>query len=489
MRHSPCRRPGFSPTALIAVILAACLLLPACSLLPSKKSVQIAAVARPPELVARPPEPATKPTPLAPSAWPDLSLYRNGQIDPRVRALSEKIQAAAFRNPVTGLKDLTAALVGQEKDPFMKIKLIHDWICVNISYDVAMLRNQFAADQDIEHVMNSRKAVCSGYSRVFQAMAEQASFSCVTVSGFTKNQVGPRGLTAGNSHAWNIVQINGGRYIVDTTFDSGHVKDWLFIKRYSTDNLFVDPQVSLYMRYPKQEEQQLVTRPISPEEFLNSPDVENAFFSYGLKLPGSGLSWKMASAGEFSFDIGLTKHGIVIDAVLSGPNGAEIEQGTMIQKLSPDSRRIQVILPSAGLYTLEVFAKDIGEKRPDSPIPSSKSEGPLQKVLTFQLENAAASKQSRFPLFYAQYQNAPGDSLVEPLSGDLRHGKKVRFGYLSPAAAKAALLANGALYPMEKGSDGVFRLEMEIPTADTIKLAVTENGKDYWVAVAWRIVK
>ncbi|MGB4585459.1 MAG: hypothetical protein WBH66_00230, partial [Rectinemataceae bacterium] len=154
-------------------------------------------------------------------------------------------------------------------------------------------------------------------------------------------------------------------------FDAGHVKDWIFVRRYSTDNLFVDPQVSLYMRYPKQDEQQLVARPISPEEFLNSPDVENAFFSYGLKLPGSGLSWKIAAAGEFSFDIGLTKPGIVIDAVLSGPNGAEVEQGTMIQKLSPDSRRILVRMSSAGLHTLELFAKDIEEKRSDSPIPSS----------------------------------------------------------------------------------------------------------------------
>ncbi|MFZ3110536.1 MAG: transglutaminase domain-containing protein [Rectinemataceae bacterium] len=337
MRHSTdSRRSCFSPTALIAA-------------------------------VAGPPEPAVKP----PSARPDLSLYRNGQIDPRVRALSEKLQAAAFRNPATGLKDLTAALVGQEKDSFMKIKLIHDWICVNISYDVAMLKNQFAADQDIEHVMNSRKAVCSGYSRVFQAMAEFAGIPCVIVSGYTKNQAGSRGLTAGNSHAWNIVQINGGRYIVDTTFDAGHVKDWIFVRRYSTDNLFVDPQVSLYMRYPKQDEQRLVAHPISPEEFLNSPDIENAFFSYGLKLPSSGISWKMAAAGTFSLDLGLAKPGIVIDAVLSDPNGVEVEQGTMIQKLSPDSRRIQVIFPSAGLYTLEVFAKDIGEKRTDSPTPAS----------------------------------------------------------------------------------------------------------------------
>ncbi len=486
MRHSADSRPGFSPTALITLILAACLFLPACSLLPAKKPAQIAAVARPPESVARPPEPPAKPTP---PPRPDLTLYRNGQIDPRANALSEKLQAAAFRNPAAGLKDLTAALVGQEKDPFMKIKLIHDWICVNISYDVAMLKSQFAADQDIEHVMNSRKAVCSGYSRVFQAMAEQAGFSCATVSGFTKNQAGPRGLTPGNSHAWNIVQISGGRYIVDTTFDAGHVKDWTFVRRYSTDNLFVDPQVSLYVRYPKQEDQQLVARPISPEEFLNSPDVENAFFSLGLRLPLAALSWKTAAAGDFSFAIGLAKPGIVIDAVLSDPNGSEIEQGTMIQRLSPDSRRILVRMPSAGLFTLELFAKDSEEKRPESPIPASKSESPLHKVLTFQLDNATASRQGRFPLFYAQYQNAPGDSLIEPLSGDLRSRGKHRFSYCSPAAAKAALLANDAFYPMEKGSDGVFRLEMEIPMADTIKLATTKNGKDYWVAVAWRIVE
>ncbi|HWR12328.1 MAG TPA: transglutaminase domain-containing protein [Rectinemataceae bacterium] len=567
MRHSPFRRPGLSLAVTITVILSACLLLPACSLLPSKKSVQIVVarppepVARPPEPVARPPEPATKPTQPtqptppalpAPSARPDLSLYRSGQIDPRVRAPSEKIQAAAFRNPATGLKDLTAALVSQEKDPFMKIKLIHDWICVNISYDVAMLKSQFAADQDIEHVMNSRKAVCSGYSRVFQAMAEQAGFSCVTVSGYTKNQSGPRGLTAGNSHAWNIVQINGGRYIVDTTFDAGHVKDWTFIRRYSTDNLFVDPLISLYARYPKQDEQQLVARPISPEEFLNSPDVENAFFSYGLRLPVAGISWKTAAAGVFSFDLELAKPGIAIDAALTGPNGAEVEQGTMIQKLSTNSRRVLVRMPSTGLYTLEVFAKNVEKQRFDYLIPASKFEGTLtpaigklltdgtisekdsslflsafekvpsvkayafkedpfdpgrtekisallksagqatgslREVLSFQLDNSEASRLQRFPLFYAQYQNAPADSLIEPLSGYLRSGEKVRFSYVSPTTAKVALLANDAIFPMEKGSDGVFRLDLNLPDTDKIKLATSSNGLDYWVAAVWHIIK
>ena len=568
MHLSPCRRPGFYPAALIAAILAACLLLPACSLLPSKKPNQTAATARPQQPIpatksvvppanvvptattaARPPEPAAKPTP---PARPDLSLYRSGQIDPRARTLSEKIQAAAFRNPATGLKDLTAALVGQEKDPFMKVKLIHDWICVNISYDVAMLKSQFATDQDIEHVMNSRKAVCSGYSRVFQAMAEFAGIPSVTVSGYTKNQVGPRGLTAGNSHAWNIVQINGGRYIVDTTFDSGHVKDWIFIRRYSTDNLFVDPRISLYARYPKQDEQQLVASPISSEEFLNSPDVENAFFSYGLQLPRSGISWKTAAAGVFSFDLELAKPGIAIDAALTGPDGAEVEQGTMIQKLSTNSRRVLVRMPSAGLHTLELFAKNIDDQRFDYLIPASKFEatlapairklltdgaisekdsslflsafekvpsvkaytfkedpfdpgktekisallksagqatGSLQEVLAFQLDNSEASKLRRFPLFYAQYQNAPEDSLIEPLSGYLRSGEKVQFSYVSPTAAKVALLANDAVFPMEKGSDGVFRLDLILPATDKVKLATSSNGLDYWVAAVWQIIK
>jgi hypothetical protein len=209
-------------------------------------------------------------------------------------------------------------------------------------------------------------------------------------------------------------------------------------------------------------------------------------------------------------------------------------------------------MPSAGLHTLELFAKNIDEQRFDYLIPASKFEGSLtpairkltadgaisekdanlflsafekvpsakayvfredpfdpgrtekisallksagqatgslQNVLAFRLDNAAASRQGRFPLFYAQYQNAPGDSLIEPLSGDLRSGGKLRFSYSSPEAAKAALLANDAVYPMEKGSDGVFRLEMDLPSADTIKLATTENGNDYWVAAAWRIIK
>jgi hypothetical protein len=501
---------------------------------------------------AQPSQPAL--TKLAPPvtsvAAPNLSLYRTQRIDPRVRSVQESVHMAAFKNPIDGLRNLTKALIGSEQDPFIKIKLIHDWICLNIGYDAAMLKSGVAINQTVEAVLASKTAVCSGYSRVFQSMADYAGIPSISVSGYIKNQAGQRGFSQSNSHAWNLVQIHGSWYIVDVTFDAGYVKDWVFVRKYSTDALFISPDASLYTRFPKNDEQQLIKLPISGPQFLDLPDVEGAFFSYGFDMPQPRLLWNNATQGSFSLVLSTAMPGIVLDAALFSAAGTEIVQATMLQRVSETTSRLLFTIPSTGSHTVEVYAKRMEERRFDylidkstydskilpelkklvrettitnadlsffitmfESLPNTKyyrykedpfdpaktdrvasllklaghSTGSLQKILSFALNNEKPASLQRFPYFYAQYQNARLDSCIEPLDGILSEGKKITFTYFAPESPKAALFAGDKIYHMVKSKDGTFSAQIDIPSIDRIRLGLSQNGSDYSMAVAWQV--
>lgn len=472
-----------------------------------------------------------------------LEQYRTGRIDPRARIQASPALAAAYR-PSTQeeLRQITQVLLKGENDPYSKVKLIHDWICATIAYDAAMLKSGNAVNQDIQTVLASGKAVCSGYSRVFQAMADAAGIPCVTVSGYIKNQRGTRGLRQDNSHAWNLVQILGRWYIIDTTFDAGYVKDWVFIKKYSTDNLFIDPARSIYSRFPKESWQQLLALPLSGQEFLSLPDLENDFFAYGLAFAAPAPAWETQTQGAYVLDISTGTQDIVLEGVLFGADGGEIPGAVFIQRPGRGYQRLLVSVPAKGNYSLEIYAKKPSEERIDYLIETKRFEtrilaplgsahrteilthfkkisnppaylftedpfdqdqkqrvlelmrragyplGPLKKVLTLKLLNQAPPQIATYPTAYARYQNSATDSLISPLSGRLKIGSELRFSYKSPDSREAALIIGDDFIPLMKNDAGIFELDLKIPATDTLCLGLSEDGKNYDIALAWEVL-
>jgi hypothetical protein len=418
----------------------------------------------------------------------NLERYRTGKPDTRAeqQGASVKTAASGAGGPEAAARGVAIALASRENDPFMKVKLIHDWVCLNISYDAAMLASKQVVGQDIASVWNSRKAVCSGYSRLFQTMAEAAGIPCAVVSGFAKNQGGMRGLSEENSHAWNIVKVGQASYIVDATFDAGYVENGRFIKRYSTDDLFVAPAASIFTRFPKEERHQLLQKPVSAAGFLASPDMEGAYFALGLRAPG-GLAWKNEAQGRYALDIDAASPALILDAAVYGPDGSEIPQASLLQRGSASGWTLLIAMRDIGVHKVELYAARAGgSANAGAAGGAGGTPDTLRKVMTFLADNKASSDIAGFPRVYARYQRSAEDSLIEPLSGALRRGAAASFAYRAPSAPAAMIFAAGRQFPMTKGSDGVFRLSLVLPAgADEVKLALSEGGDTYGVAIAW----
>jgi len=112
---------------------------------------------------------------------------------------------------------ITAATPAREA-----IKAIHDYLASHATYDHTAYQEILAdshADslrvdqsQEAYGILVAGTAVCNGYAKAFQAMAQAAGLQTVIVTGTAT------GLTTGG-HAWNRVLVDGQWLTVDVTWD------------------------------------------------------------------------------------------------------------------------------------------------------------------------------------------------------------------------------------------------------------------------------
>jgi transglutaminase/protease-like cytokinesis protein 3 len=125
-------------------------------------------------------------------------------------------------------------------------------------------------------------SVCAGYADLFCQMCDCAGVPVRKISGIAKGygyQVDGR-IESKPNHDWNAVRIGGTWYLVDATWDSGHIDDSRsFRKEYRTDYLFLAPEAFIYTHFPLGESDQLLSRPISMDEFARMPWLRGGSFS------------------------------------------------------------------------------------------------------------------------------------------------------------------------------------------------------------------
>ena len=95
---------------------------------------------------------------------------------------------------------------------YEKASRIHDVLARNISY-----QNDGKNDRHtIVGPLIERKAVCDGYSKAYSYVLSKIGMESIVVRGTATNPA----LAIEESHAWNMIRINGNWCHVDVTFDS-----------------------------------------------------------------------------------------------------------------------------------------------------------------------------------------------------------------------------------------------------------------------------
>lgn len=110
-----------------------------------------------------------------------------------------------------------------DKSDYHKIKLIYDYICSHVTYDHENLRDdQYTLKYTAYAALIQGTAVCLGYANLFYRMANDAGVDARIVTG----------MASADQHAWNIVRLDGGYYLLDSTWDAGVLPeyyDWFLL--------------------------------------------------------------------------------------------------------------------------------------------------------------------------------------------------------------------------------------------------------------------
>lgn len=235
----------------------------------------------------------TRPIPNSDWSWP---------LDPTPHPAALSVPPEA-----TTIAAIGKYLASAEPNPLLRARAVHDVVATRIAYSAKELRDGSykGISQEAKDVLARGNGVCAGYSKLMVALGKAADLKIVYVSGDTRtlddlkahNDVSMFVATS-SGHAWNAVEIDKQWYLIDATWNAGHVNGDTFTAKYGTTYLFIPPEVMILDHIPHQKRFQLLSDPIDMATWWRQPFIEPAAFSLGLVFK-EGMAPITKSAGKF----------------------------------------------------------------------------------------------------------------------------------------------------------------------------------------------
>jgi len=101
----------------------------------------------------------------------------------------------------------------KQKSDYEKVLYVHDVISENVRYDHTLSDTS----SSVLGVAKNRAAVCEGIAKYVKLALDCLSVNSIVVVGNATNHAFDQSVA--EAHAWNMVEINGGWYHLDVTFD------------------------------------------------------------------------------------------------------------------------------------------------------------------------------------------------------------------------------------------------------------------------------
>lgn len=140
-----------------------------------------------------------------------------------------------------------------------------------------------------KRVLKTKKAICSGYSQLFQSVMNELNIPSRVVTGNAKADIEDIGRGLSSNHAWNIVSINNKEYLIDATWGAG---SWngKFIKERDYFYFCSPPELLALSHYPDNPKDALLSTRISKREFSYSPKYYSSLIEVvTIKKPRNGM--------------------------------------------------------------------------------------------------------------------------------------------------------------------------------------------------------
>ncbi|SHL24971.1 transglutaminase domain-containing protein [Flavobacterium chilense] len=192
-----------------------------------------------------------------------------------------------------------------------RARAIYDWIAFNIKYDYATFLNpprtqgfsysteaekqrkiQQLNNKLIQKTFNSQKAVCEGFTALYQYLAELTGLKSEIIRGDSKIRLADIGRkNTYSNHAWNIVLIDKKWILIDVTWGQGYYDSskGRMVNDFTPVYFDTDPDYFFAKHFP--DSGSYLGNRLSKEDFLNGPLIYNKTIEgdYKIKSPDSGI--------------------------------------------------------------------------------------------------------------------------------------------------------------------------------------------------------
>jgi len=214
-----------------------------------------------------------------------------------------------------------------EKDfnsDYDKARAIFSWMAFNMKYDYNAFLNpprvqgfsysseaekqrkiQQLNDNLIQKSFKSQKAVCEGFTALYQHLATLVGLKSEVIKGDSKTRLVDIGRkNTSSNHAWNIVLIDKKWRLVDVTWGQGYYdgSKGRMVNDFAPIYFDTDPDYFFAKHYP--DSGTFLGDKISKSDFLNGPLIYNKTIEedYKIKSPDSGIL-EVKNGEKITFEI------------------------------------------------------------------------------------------------------------------------------------------------------------------------------------------
>lgn len=118
-----------------------------------------------------------------------------------------------MQKDIDAVADKLVSEANGKSSTFEKLKVFHDYLVLNSTFQLSeegsyeynsSIYNAFGSGEEQGNIQ------CAGYAKAVQYLCDKAGISCMVVTGETSE---------GQTHAWNVVDVDGAWYNLDCTWD------------------------------------------------------------------------------------------------------------------------------------------------------------------------------------------------------------------------------------------------------------------------------
>lgn len=257
-----------------------------------------------------------------------------------------------------------------------KARVIFRWMTSKNMYNIDF---QSVPKGSPEEVLTSFKNKKGTYARIFETLCGYAGLYCTVLTGFAKGldyRPGDKFKGTEYNHSWNAVYIDENWYLVDSHWATRYLiseKNMPENLVYEYDDFYflTDPEQLIYSHWAQKAEWQLLSHPLTLQEFEELPLVKSYFFKCGMFFISHQKGVVQTRRGNISITVGFVKPTNFTYKIVMAENGDEMYQGCKLksyclQETRNNQASFTIRSPKAGSFYLTVFAQlltgDIGVK-------------------------------------------------------------------------------------------------------------------------------